>query len=523
MSVHDFQEQLERIQKAMYRIRSNTDLMGIGVMADMIHEYKRLPDIVRDVKGNPRGIPSTMATDGENLYFNPDFVAGLKDSELRFIMLHEMYHIAWHHHLRLGDRDENLANMAMDAIVNANILGTKAYASGFLTWPEGGFRDDRFIGPKWYWEKVYNVLFKEMPPQEGTGDEDDDGPTTWEAVDELPDDYVQSDEGPRDGDTLIDNRSEKEDDGDGEGEGDEGDGGTGKDDEEDSEKGEGGNSTDEGDSDGDSSDQSSSSNSEGGSDAPSGATQWGAVWKGKPKTEAEEREQAEAIDDKLAQGELIERTWGVGGGTDTIVSEIRAVHQEVSSWEFLRELLTSYYADVRTWSRPNVLYQEDHGYLPARMKSSGTLHICLDTSGSMGRQDIEISLANAQAICDEIGIHTLRVSYVDDQIRMPHGEVWTEYDVASGEEVMFEIGGRGGTSFDPIFMNIEEEQEEVTCLIYFTDGEGYVTVAEPNYHVVWATVNRAPMYGSYYDQTTTDEFGEVIYIAKDLDRRYRYY
>ena len=110
----EHREAEERVMRAMYQIRKNTDLMGIGTMSDRIREYI------------PMMIP-TMATDGKHVLYNPLFVEDMHQTELRFVLLHEVMHVSYSHHLRLLDRNIRVANIAMDYMVNGILLSTKAY------------------------------------------------------------------------------------------------------------------------------------------------------------------------------------------------------------------------------------------------------------------------------------------------------------------------------------------------------------------------------------------------------------
>lgn len=64
----------------------------------------------------------TAATDGHRIFFGPDFLDELSDSELDFIMMHEILHVVLQHCLRQGDRDNERFNIACDIVVNSNIL-----------------------------------------------------------------------------------------------------------------------------------------------------------------------------------------------------------------------------------------------------------------------------------------------------------------------------------------------------------------------------------------------------------------
>ena len=64
----------------------------------------------------------TAATDGNRIWFGPAFLDEISDSELDFILMHEILHVALRHCLRDGDRDPELFNVACDMVVNSNIL-----------------------------------------------------------------------------------------------------------------------------------------------------------------------------------------------------------------------------------------------------------------------------------------------------------------------------------------------------------------------------------------------------------------
>ena len=68
----------------------------------------------------------TAATDGKNIYIDPDYLASLSDNDKLFLIAHEIMHIKFEHMFRLYDkngkqRDLDLWNIATDAIINANL------------------------------------------------------------------------------------------------------------------------------------------------------------------------------------------------------------------------------------------------------------------------------------------------------------------------------------------------------------------------------------------------------------------
>ena len=64
----------------------------------------------------------TACTDGIRITFGTDFLDSLTDSELDFVMMHEILHVVLQHCLRGEDRDNETFNIACDIVVNSNIL-----------------------------------------------------------------------------------------------------------------------------------------------------------------------------------------------------------------------------------------------------------------------------------------------------------------------------------------------------------------------------------------------------------------
>ena len=84
----------------------------------------------------------TAATDGKNVYFNPNYFASLSDDDKLFLVAHEFMHLKFEHMYRIMDkngkkRDFELWNIATDAIINANLEreGFKI-KEGYVNMPE---------------------------------------------------------------------------------------------------------------------------------------------------------------------------------------------------------------------------------------------------------------------------------------------------------------------------------------------------------------------------------------------------
>ena len=64
----------------------------------------------------------TACTDGVRITFGVDFLDQLSDTELDFVMMHEIMHVVLQHCLRGDDKDAENFNIACDIVVNSNIL-----------------------------------------------------------------------------------------------------------------------------------------------------------------------------------------------------------------------------------------------------------------------------------------------------------------------------------------------------------------------------------------------------------------
>lgn len=106
---------------------SNTDLI-YDVKRKMLAKYPRFGSEIAvaniEFKDNLRY--HTAATDGKNVYVDPNYFATLSENDRLFTIAHEIMHIKFKHMYRLTDkegkkRDPKLWNIATDAIINANL------------------------------------------------------------------------------------------------------------------------------------------------------------------------------------------------------------------------------------------------------------------------------------------------------------------------------------------------------------------------------------------------------------------
>ena len=85
----------------------------------LLIKYPFFGRVISNVKYKEEESVQTAATDGKVIYYSKNFMDTLDDSEKLFVFAHEVCHIAFNHILRSKDKDEQLWNIATDAVINA--------------------------------------------------------------------------------------------------------------------------------------------------------------------------------------------------------------------------------------------------------------------------------------------------------------------------------------------------------------------------------------------------------------------
>jgi predicted metal-dependent peptidase len=99
-----------------------------------------------------------VSKNGMNFVYNSKFIDSLSETELGFVILHEVLHLQYRHNFRVGVRDKKLSNIAMDMIIN-NIIrdeAPKQYATVPTTF-KPYFIPKEYTG-KLIYEDVYEYL-----------------------------------------------------------------------------------------------------------------------------------------------------------------------------------------------------------------------------------------------------------------------------------------------------------------------------------------------------------------------------
>ena len=108
----------------------------------------------------------TACTDGTRIVFGTVFLDKLSDSELDFVMMHEILHVVLQHCQRYGDFEKEIFNIACDIVVNSNILLENNMNKKSITLKDYG--ESMHITPndeegyKYTAEEVYDMIMSKV-------------------------------------------------------------------------------------------------------------------------------------------------------------------------------------------------------------------------------------------------------------------------------------------------------------------------------------------------------------------------
>lgn len=152
----------------------------------------------------------TMATDGKNIFFNSTFVRNTPDRELLGVLLHEALHVSLGHHLRRGNTDPKIWNVACDFAINLIVKDSK------MSLPDGALLDEQYRGMTA--DQIVRALSKDENEKgegekgegeegEGNGDKPSGAPENFEPAGEIWD-ATDDDGDPLDGKEKADAEEE---------------------------------------------------------------------------------------------------------------------------------------------------------------------------------------------------------------------------------------------------------------------------------------------------------------------------
>ena len=186
---------------------------------------------------------------------------------------------------------------------------------------------------------------------------------------------------------------------------------------------------------------------------------------GKPMTQEEAKEMDGKIDRAIREGALLAGRLGID-----LPRSISDMLNPVIDWKKeLADFVTSSCKgkDEYTWRKFNRRLISNDIYLPTvENETIGEVVVAIDTSGSIGQQQLNEFASELVSICDAVSPDAVRVLWWDTKV---HGEqLFTDnYDQIGS---MLKPLGGGGTRVSSVAEYINKKKINAECVLVFTDG-----------------------------------------------------
>lgn len=175
---------------------------------------------------------------------------------------------------------------------------------------------------------------------------------------------------------------------------------------------------------------------------------------------------AKEIDEAIRQGAIVAGKLGTGG--DRLLGELLETKQD---WrELLRDFVTSTTAgkDFSSYRRVNRRFVSMDLLMPGSISETvGDIVIAVDTSGSIGEQELAHFMGEVTGICDQVKPSRVHVMYWDTEVA--RHEVYLQDELDNLVKSTKPAGG-GGTMVECVPEYIREKQLNVECVVVLTDG-----------------------------------------------------
>ena len=384
----------------------------------------------------------TMATDGRRIVYDPAFVDELTPAELEAVLAHEVLHCALGHHCRRGVRDPRLWNEAADLAINPILIG-----NGF-TLPAGALLDDAFDNLSA--EEIYARLMQRSREESSPAPNQAQQPTMASSTGIGQ--GSQEQQSPEPGNSAHTPSTPTRD----------------------------------------------AVGHEVRHQSP-GPGGFGEVWDatdehGSPVSQAENSRQQHEWN--IAADQALRSAKSCGCEPANLARPLNDSRQSKQDWRtLLRDFVVATAPSDYRWTPPNRRYVAAGLYLPSVERTSvGTIVVAVDTSGSIGQDELDQFAGEITAISDEAKPEAIHIVYCDAVVQ-------SIQQFGPSEPIELEPKGGGGTDFRPVFEWVEANQIAPACLIYLTDLCCRSYPQAPEYPVLWVT-----------DSRRTAPFGETIRI-----------
>ena len=208
-------------------------------------------------------------------------------------------------------------------------------------------------------------------------------------------------------------------------------------------------------------------------------------WEGAQAMSDQEKEaQAKEVESALRQGSIL--VGKMGGNVDRNISEMLV--PKINWKDALREFVKSVTQgkDQTTWRRLHKRYIASDIIMPSSYDEKvGGIVIGIDTSGSIGTEELTQFLSEVKSICDEVSPEKIDVLYWDTHVASR--ETYQGSELSNLVESTKPAGG-GGTEPACVPKYMHKHGIKGECLLMLTDG--YIPNQEPsnwqiNMPVLW--------------------------------------
>lgn len=190
-------------------------------------------------------------------------------------------------------------------------------------------------------------------------------------------------------------------------------------------------------------------------------------WEGaQSMSEQEEEELQREIDSALREGSML--AGRMKGNVSREINDL--LHPKVDWREALRDFVkvATKGGDQSTWRRPNRRYLGVDIVMPSAESRKAQMFVLgIDTSGSIGHEELAQFLGEVKSICEEVAPETLELLYWDAHVAAR--ETYHGSEMAQLVETTKPSGG-GGTAPGCVPAYVREHRLDPQCVIMLTDG-----------------------------------------------------
>jgi predicted metal-dependent peptidase len=183
-------------------------------------------------------------------------------------------------------------------------------------------------------------------------------------------------------------------------------------------------------------------------------------------SEQEREELAKEVDQALRQGALL--AGKLKGNVPRDISEL--LEAKINWREVLRDFVSSFANehDSSTWRRPNRRWVDHDVYMPSSVSEAmGEMVVAIDTSGSIGQDQLSQFLGEVMAICRDISPERVHLLYWDTRVAQHE-----TYERGEYENMLHSTKPKGGGGTDVVCVPayIKSKSLSPECVLVLTDG-----------------------------------------------------